>query len=41
MQVIDEVAEEHRLALLAEAEHDVDFRARLVRHDRAQELHVA
>jgi hypothetical protein len=38
VQVIDEVAEEHGFALLAEAEHDVQLRARLVRQDRAQEL---
>ncbi len=41
VQVVDEIAEEHRFALLAEAEHDVDLGARLGGHDRAQELHVA
>ena len=37
----DQVAEEHGLALLAQAEHGVELAARLVGHDRAQELHVA
>ena len=39
--VVDEVAEEHGLPLLAQAEHDVQLGARLVGQDRAQELDVA
>ncbi len=41
VQVIDEIAEEHRLALLAEAEHDIQLGVGLVGQDGAQELDVA
>ena len=40
-QVINEIAEEHGFALLAEAEHDVKLGARFVGQDGAQELNEA
>ena len=38
--MVDEVAEEHGLALLAQAEHGVQLGTGLARHDRTQKLDV-
>ena len=38
--MVQQVAEEQRLPLLREADHGVQVRARLRRHQRLQELHV-